>query len=62
MKYKTMQIADRFGNKPKCENESVIDFGKEVEIGYTCYVNNITDDDKSGMYVVIGVADNDLAC
>ena len=61
MKYKTMQIADRFGDKPKCENESVIDFGKEVEIGYTYYVNDITDDDKSGMYVVFEAA-NDLAC
>ena len=63
MSYLAKQITDRFQNP--IENGKQVDFpiesGEKCEIGEQFWVNNITDDNLSGMYEVIGVS-NGMAC
>lgn len=54
MEVYVVQITNRLGEKIDISPVTLLKLDTPVEVGYTFWCNNISDDKKSGMYKVIG--------
>ena len=55
MRAVVVQIKDRFEKPVNITIVEIMDFPFSVEVGYEFWSNNISDDNKSGLYRVIEV-------